>query len=129
MPENWHRIKKGTWSIKGEFTIINDRRVKLVKGLFQNTFPKYVNYFKKLKEQGYEFYIHNDSDLYSSTLFVLNQLSFLNKFYVVFDEFSTDENRALKNFLEMNIYFKVNFLAHTIGFANEPHRVFCRIAR
>ena len=129
MPENWHKIKKGTWSIKGGFPKINDKRVKFVKGLFQNTLPKYVNHFKKLEEKGYEFYIHNDSDLYSSTLFVLNQLSFLNKFYVFFDEFSSDENRALKNFVEMNFYFKVNFFAHTKGFANEPHRVFCKISK
>ena len=86
MPENWHKIKKGTWSTNGKVPNIKDRRSTFVKGIFQKTLPKYISHFKKLKKLNYEFYIHNDSDLYSSTLFVLNQFKQDVYFKVVFLE-------------------------------------------
>jgi O-methyltransferase len=129
MPEKWHYVKKGSWSNKGLFPKVSDKRIKFVKGLFQLTLDNHLRHFKRLKKKGYIFIIHNDADLYSSTLYVLNKLSFLKNFYIFFDEFSFDENRAFKNFIEANYFYKYKFISHTLGFANEPDQVFCKVEK
>ena len=129
MPEKWNKVAPGSWSNNGNIPQIEDKRVFFVKGLFQETLDNYLSEYKSLKEQNYTFLIHLDADLYSSTLYVLSKLSFLDKFYVIFDEFTGDENRALKNFLETYVFYEVEFYSHTLGFADEPHRVFCKISK
>tara|TARA_B100000886_G_C20412590_1_gene487752 strand:+ start:55 stop:828 length:774 start_codon:yes stop_codon:yes gene_type:complete len=127
MPEKWNQVHVGAWSTSGKFPNIQDNRIEFVKGLFQDTLNDYLEKFQDLKKQNYTFVIHLDADLYSSTLFVLSKLSFLDEFFVFFDEFSGDENRALKSFLEAYYFYNVKFYSHTKGFANEPHKVFTRI--
>ena len=129
MPEKWNQVKVGAWSSYGKFPNIQDNRIEFVKGLFQDTLDDYLDKFQELKKQNYTFVIHLDADLYSSTLYVLSKLSFLDEFFVFFDEFSGDENRALKSFLEAYYFYDVQFYSHTLGFANEPHKVFSKILK
>lgn len=127
MPEKWNQVHVGAWSTSGNFPDTQDTRIEFIKGLFQDTLENYLERFRDLKKKNYTFVIHLDADLYSSTLYVLSKLSFLDDFFVFFDEFSGDENRALKNFLEAYYYYDIEFYSHTLGFADEPHKVFSKI--
>jgi len=129
MPEKWNQVQVGSWDAFEKFPEINDKRIKFVKGLFQDTLDSYLEILKDLNKKNYTFVIHLDADLYSSTLYVLTKLSFLDEFYVFFDEFSGDENRALKNFLESYCYFEFKFYSHTLGFAEQPHKVFGKLMK
>ena len=47
------------------------KRISFVKGWFQNTLPGFLNGFSPRSR----LIVHNDSDLYSSTLFTLANLN------------------------------------------------------
>ena len=75
-----------------------DKRVSFIKGLFQNTLPKFMKTYKNKNQ----LIIHNDSDLYSSTLFTLtnsNQILTPGTI-IIFDEFMSilHEFRALEDY-------------------------------
>jgi hypothetical protein len=102
LPEDWiefsRTVKSKTFSTDGNLPAIDDERVRFVKGLFQDSLPGFLESFKPDKQ----LVIHNDSDLYSATLYVL---TFMNHYLlpgsvIIFDEFYSvlDEFRALQDY-------------------------------
>jgi hypothetical protein len=90
-------LPRGTFSTDGEPPVFADPRVRLVKGLFEETLPRFV------PERGKVVVIHLDADLHSSTSFVLRTLqdAIVPGSYLLFDEFSDrgHEMRAFDEFL------------------------------
>ena len=91
-------LNKGIFDMGGKLPVIADKRVSFVKGLFQDTLSKF------LKEQPMpsSLVIHIDSDLYSSSLYVLTRCNdiLIPGAIIIFDQFSAvlDEFRALKDY-------------------------------
>jgi hypothetical protein len=87
LPEGWSGWAKGAFSTGGQLPEISDRRCSFVKGLFQDTLPRWLT--------GRDFsrrtVINLDADLYSSTLLVLTQLlpKLRNDDILILDEFSS----------------------------------------
>jgi hypothetical protein len=81
---------------------LDDSRILFIKGLFQETLPKFLqdNHFEKDRRK----VIHMDADLFSSTLYTLTSIApYLNKGDIIFfDEFNVPnhEFRAFKMFTE-----------------------------
>ena len=101
LPEDWtYTMKKGEFGLQGNMPIVDDPRVKMVKGLFQETLHPFLKTFNRK----YKMVIHMDADLFSSTLYVLTQLDpFLeNGDIIMFDEFSalTGEFKAFNDYRE-----------------------------
>jgi O-methyltransferase len=101
LPEIWRTAAdKSTFDVKGEMPRIDDPRVKLVKGWFTDTVPPFLkSYVPKPM-----LILHLDADLYSSTIFALNQLQpFIKEgTLLIFDEFFDKEHelKALEEFLD-----------------------------
>ncbi len=86
LPTQWFPdAPKGTFGTGGEIPIINDTRVKFIKGIFQETLRPFLETFERKNR----LVIHIDSDLYSSAFFVLMNLHplFKNGDIVIFDDF------------------------------------------
>ena len=85
IPGDWGNVKAGAYSAFGKVPDITDKRANFEVGLFENTLPSFLNRTNLEKR----LVIHLDADLYSSTLFVLVNLSpFLKKDdVIIFDEF------------------------------------------
>lgn len=102
LPEKWHRyvrdMDRGHFDSQGQPPRIDDKRVRFLKGLFQDSLPGFLKTFETSKQ----LVINNDSDLYSSTLFTLCSLHpFLTAgTVIIFDEFSCvlDEFKALEDY-------------------------------
>ena len=102
LPEDWvefsRTVTRKTFSTNGGMPEIDDQRVSFIKGLFQESLPGFLNNF----ESGNQLVIHNDSDLYSATLFVLTLMNdYLTRgTVIIFDEFYSvlDEFRALEDY-------------------------------
>jgi O-methyltransferase len=86
LPEGWtNKHGEGAFDVSGNIPQIDDPRVSFVKGWFQHTLrPMLANFQPRSR-----LVIHNDSDLYSSTLYVLATLDQLivPDTVIVFDEF------------------------------------------
>ncbi len=98
LPETWsHFVDKETLNVGGQMPQFEDKRVKLYKGWFSNSLPPYL---RESPPAG-RLVVHLDADLYSSTIFVLEQLKpFLTPGTIlVFDEFF-DRDHELKAFTE-----------------------------
>ncbi len=102
LPETWVNftgsMKKNSFDVGGEIPKSDDDRISFIKGLFQDTLPEFLEHYDN-KQQ---LIIHNDSDLYSSTLYVLtlaNQI-ILPGTVIIFDEYSSmlHEFRALEDY-------------------------------
>jgi O-methyltransferase len=65
------KFTKGAMNVDGEVPQVDDERVSFAKGWFQTTLPGFVNGFTPRSR----LVVHNDSNLYSSTLFVLASLN------------------------------------------------------
>jgi O-methyltransferase len=99
LPEDWTpTVKKDYFDLGGKIPVIDDARVTLIKGWFQNTLPEFLKDFRADKP----LVIHNDSDLYSSTLFALTSMDQFIKpgSLIIFDDF----NSALHEFRAWNDY-------------------------
>jgi len=103
LPEDWgvrmfQTVSRTTFDTRGAVPQTDDRRISFVKGLFQESLPSFR---ADLKPVG-PLVIHNDSDLYSSTLYVLTCLNdiLVAGTIVIFDEFTCalHEYRALEDF-------------------------------
>lgn len=71
---------------------VDDRRIKFVKGWFQDT-------WQSLPPKAKTLFVHFDADLYSSTLFALCQIDKMKQPYLaVFDDFASHEARALYDY-------------------------------
>jgi hypothetical protein len=102
LPETWQKfsgdMSKDTFDCGGATPQIDDPRVSFVKGLFQDTLDNFLNGFRPRAP----LVLHNDSDLYSATLYVLTRCHDLLTpgSIVVFDEFSSvlNEFKALGDY-------------------------------
>ena len=108
LPENWGTYRKG--DMDSRIPQINDKRVLLFKGLFQDTVPTflkedYIGHRRKV--------IHLDADLFSSTLYALTSMApCLNAGDILFfDEFNVPNHEffAFKIFTE-SYYVKTKLL-------------------
>jgi O-methyltransferase len=100
LPEDWSSTyPRGHFDTGGRLPATDDPRVRFVKGLFQDTLPEFVAGFAPRGR----LIVHNDSDLYSSTLFCLTTLDRFQTpgAIVIFDEFGDvmHEFRALQDYL------------------------------
>tara|TARA_R110001592_G_scaffold12335_2_gene59061 strand:+ start:11808 stop:12362 length:555 start_codon:yes stop_codon:yes gene_type:complete len=83
LPENWRTgFEAGTFALPAMPVV--EENVELVKGLFADSLPQFLVSFRQPISL-----IHIDCDLYSSTIFVLDQLEefILPGCILVFDEF------------------------------------------
>jgi hypothetical protein len=102
LPERWDYFSRGLaekhFDLGGQIPNVNDTRTCFVKGLFQDTLPVFLKQHCMRKQ----LVIHNDADLYSSTLYVLTQLNnmIVPGTIIIFDEFSSvlHEFRALEDY-------------------------------
>ena len=98
LPEAWRPgFNQGAFDVGGNLPDIKDQRVEFVKGWFQDSLPRFLEGFTP----DLPLVVHNDSDLYSSTLYCLTALDCHNVMkpgtIVIFDEFGdpSHEFRAL----------------------------------
>jgi len=100
LPEDWTARKpKGTFDAGGQLPDIEDPRVQFVVGLFQQTLPKFLSQYRP---RACPLIIHNDCDLFSSTLFCLTAMNGIIRpgTVIIFDEFYAvlHEFRALASY-------------------------------
>lgn len=125
LPESWDNftggLKKGFFDTQGKLPNIKDDRVTFYKGLFQETFPSFMENYKSDNN----LIINIDADLYSSTLFVLTMAHkiLVKGSIIIFDEFSSmlHEFRAFEDYCKAyDVKFEViastktakNYYAH-----------------
>lgn len=125
LPESWDNftggLEKGFFDTKGQLPQIDDSRIAFYKGLFQDTFPSFLDNYNSENT----LIINIDADLYSSTLFVLTAAHKILKkgSIIIFDEFSSmlHEFRAFEDYCKAyNVDFEVvvstkaekNYYAH-----------------
>ena len=127
LPEKWEvfttTIDKSSFAVNGEPPDLKDERITFVKGLFQETLPDFL---KNFKSSG-RLVVHNDADLYSSTLFTLCQCNDILKpgTIIIFDEFSSviHEFRAWEDYCAS---FMRDYVV--IGATKSPDTYFNQIA-
>ncbi len=100
LPEDWTGdFGAGAFDVAGQLPQIADPRVAFVKGWFQHTVPGFLAGFTPANR----LVIHNDSDLYSSTLYTLCQIDkiIVSGSIIIFDEFTSPlhEFRAFNDYL------------------------------
>jgi len=101
LPDDWRKDRpKGHYSTGGRLPEIGDPRVELIPGWFQQSLPGFL----ARHQQFSPVVIHNDSDLYSSTLFCLAGMNplIVRGTVIVFDEFyeTLHEYRALSDYCD-----------------------------
>jgi Macrocin-O-methyltransferase (TylF) len=130
LPEDWLMHKQGSFTNHGRPPITEDSRISFIKGWFQNTVPKFLEEFRP--RQNSTLLLHFDSDLYSSTLFLLSTLWMkIPEYYFIFDDFIYDECVALQDFLSA-FPVQIEFLIQTRGGGYDrpnPDQVFGSLAR
>ncbi|MFM9828611.1 MAG: class I SAM-dependent methyltransferase [Sphingomonas sp.] len=88
LPTEWGKyLPQGHFDTGGDTPQTTDRRATFIKGLFQNTLPGFLG----SHSGGRQLVIHNDSDLYSSTLYALATLNdrIVPGTILLFDEFAS----------------------------------------
>lgn len=106
MPEDWIKgFERGAFSTQGKVPKIEDERVNLIKGLFQETLYDFLKKFRRKNRM----VIHIDADLYSSALFVLFSLHYhlMKDDIIIFDDF-LDPIGEFKAFNDYCQAFKVH---------------------
>jgi O-methyltransferase len=100
LPEDWSGVSKGAFTTSGKPPDIDDPRVRFVVGWFQESLPGFLADYPRMPNR--PLIIHNDCDLYSSTLCCLASI---NAFIqpgtiIIFDEFDDvlHEYRARTNY-------------------------------
>ena len=132
LPEKWAgSLQKKHFDTQGKIPSFNDKRVKIIKGLFQNTSENLLNHLQSIKTKN--LLVHFDADLYTSTLYCLTQLDRLSKdYYAFFDEFTGEESRALCDYMRC-FYSKFKIISHMGGgkyrdfYHGFPIRIFGKI--
>ena len=107
LPEDWQMFsgtaKKGAYSAGGQIPRIDDARVELFKGLFQETLPGFLD---TVPLSG-QLVLHMDADLFTSTLYVLARMHphLAPGTVLIFDEFTgpLDEYRAWSDYVRSHI--------------------------
>ncbi len=100
LPEAWGKsMQSGDFNVGGRMPLIDDDRVSFAKGWFNETLVPFLATFQPRSP----LIIHNDSDLYSSTLYLLTKLDpiLVQGSVVIFDEFysSLHEFRAFQDYI------------------------------
>jgi O-methyltransferase len=103
LPEPWVSISavaaKGAYSAGGVQPETNDHRIRFVKGLFSATLRTFLEEFQPRSR----LVVHNDSDLFSSTLYMLATVDpiLVPGSILIFDEFAnpTHEWRAFSDYM------------------------------
>ncbi|MEI9889074.1 MAG: TylF/MycF/NovP-related O-methyltransferase [Rhizomicrobium sp.] len=116
LPEDWGLCRAGTFDVKGALPDISDERLQFVAGWFQKTLSGFLKDFQPKSR----LVINNDSDLYSSTLYVLAKLDSLlvKGSILIFDEFYS----GLHEYRAMNDYLSAfNRKATPIARVEDPH--------
>jgi hypothetical protein len=128
LPEDWTpgpSIVKGTFATGGAAPTIDDCRIRFIKGWFQNT----VHQFLRGTSFSHPVLVHFDSDLYSSTLFLLATLwSFLPEYFFIMDDFAFDESFALYDFSRA-FPVQIEWLAARLNQNRIPVQMFGRMKR
>ena len=121
LPEVWDRVR-GTFperhfDRKGQLPKIDDARVTFVKGLFQETLPGFLCTFTPR----HRLVVHNDSDLYSSTLYLLTQLDplLIPGAIVIFDEFFSSSHEFQAFYDYARSYYRKTRVVASVG--NKPY--------
>lgn len=118
LPESWGNFY-GKGDMQANVPQIKDSRGVFVKGLFQDALVPFIDKNRSVLTEKPLRIIHLDADLYSSTLFVLNQLMpFLRKGdLILFDEFNVPmhEFKAYLEFSESS-YVKLKPIAAVNNF-------------
>jgi O-methyltransferase len=86
LPEDWKQGRpKGAFTTSGTIPEIADPRVRIVPGWFQQSLPGFLRSYRPAGT----LVVHNDCDLYSSTLYCLTRMDpvMSARTLVVFDEF------------------------------------------
>jgi hypothetical protein len=100
LPEDWRGMVAERFDVDGAAPLIEDERVKFVKGWFQDSLPGRMDELAAASE-GRSPVVHFDADLYSSTLYLLFALGErFKRYHFIFDEFSGHETRALHNYIQ-----------------------------
>jgi hypothetical protein len=102
LPENWKKfcgdMPAGALDCGGAAPQVDDTRIKFIKGLYQDTLDQFLTEFAPRSQ----LVVHDDSDLYSSTLFVLTRCHELltPEVVLIFDDFSSVLNqfRAIEDY-------------------------------
>jgi hypothetical protein len=115
LPENWHCVGRGGFSVGGKVPEIDDPRVQFFKGWFEQTLPRY-------EIPAHEVLVLNfDADLYSSTKLALNTVrdAIVPGTYLYFDDFNQPlhEVRAFDEFIEQT-KMKFELLGATYALGN-----------
>ena len=103
LPEDWGTFNRS--DMAAPVPVIEDPRVKFIKGLFQDTLPGFLsNYRPEVQNPKI---IHFDADLFSSTLFALTSLApILRKGDILlFDEFNVPNHEFLAFRLFTDSYY------------------------
>jgi len=127
LPQAWENFTgsrdKNAFDVGGKYPQIDDERVSFIKGMFQDTLPEFLKNYNSNRQ----LLIHNDSDLYSSTLYVLTAANsiIVPGTIILFDEFSSilNEFRALEDYCSSYIR-EYEVIAATIS----PHDYYSQIA-
>jgi len=127
LPDKWEvfttTVEKSAFSMNGEPPAIDDPRNTFVKGLFQETLPSFLADFKPTGRV----VVHNDADIYPSTLYTLCQCNEILKpgAIVIFDEFTS----VLHEFRAWEDYCAAYMREYTVLAATDgPHDYFSQIA-
>jgi hypothetical protein len=102
LPEDWVSVTgmapKGSFSVGGNIPPTSDIRIRFIKGWFRETLRPFLREFHPRSR----LVIHNDADLYSSTLYTLSTLDSLLRpgSILIFDEFANPlhEWRAFRDY-------------------------------
>ena len=100
MPEDDGHFKKGEFNTQGNKPQIDDTKITLIDGWFEDTLPKFVEEHKENVR-----FINFDADIYSSTKTIFKYLKdrFVKGTVMYFDEYKMYpgwETREYKAFLE-----------------------------
>lgn len=122
LPESWHVYSKGDMS--ADIPEIDDKRANFIKGLFQDTFFKFLK--SNPPTEGVRKVIHLDADLYSSTLFILTSFApYLKSGDIIFfDEFNVP-NHEYAAWEQFTKSFYVDY--DVIGGVNNYYQMACII--
>ena len=89
LPEVWNCVSKPLpekqFDVRGCAPETNDKRIQFIKGIFQDTLRTFLNNFTPKGR----LVVHNDCDIYSSTLYCLTMLDeiLVKGSILIFDEF------------------------------------------
>ena len=89
LPEVWDSVSnplpKKQFDVSGRIPETNDKRIQFIKGIFQDTLRPFLKNYTPQNR----LVIHNDSDIYSSTLYCLTMLDeiLVKGSLLIFDEF------------------------------------------